>query len=69
MTSFDKTSITCTQTDKTVTADILEKSDKSMKVAVVGTNLVIYLKREDINKVYIGNYKNLEFTSCGEISL
>ena len=65
MSNFKKTTITCTQTDRAVEADILEKTDKTMKVAVVGTNLVIFMKRDDINKVFVGNYKNLEFTSRG----
>jgi len=63
---FNQVDVTCTNTGKIAIADVLQKNDKILKVALVGTNIVIMLKREDTRKLYIGNFKNLEFTSTGQ---
>jgi len=64
---MNRTTITCTDTDVAHGADILEKSDKRMKVAIEGTNVAISLFKNDPNdKVYVGNFGGLEFTSTGD---
>lgn len=64
--NFKQVLVVNTGNDKTVKADVLERSDKTLKVAIVGTNIVLYLKRTDVKKPYVGNFKNIEFTSEGE---
>ena len=53
--------ITCTNNGKTKTAEVLNKSDKYMKVVVEGTQIAIEMFRQDVNKSYIGHTAGLEF--------
>ena len=64
---FNQVEVTCTDNDKVVRADVLQKNEKTLKVALVGSNMAILLTRKDTNKPYVGNFKNLEFVSTGEI--
>ena len=41
--------ITCTNNDRTKEADVLERTDKYMKVQVPGTQLFIEMFRDDVN--------------------
>ena len=66
MKKFDQTLVTCSNTGKIVLADILEKTDKTLKVALVGTNMTLQLKKSMEKPFYIGNCGNLEFTATGE---
>jgi hypothetical protein len=43
--------------------DILSKNDNFLEVVLVGTIIKITLKKK--SGVYIGSYKNMEFTSEG----
>ena len=43
--------------------DILNKNDNFLEVVLVGTTIKIKLKKK--SGVYIGSYKNMEFTSNG----
>jgi len=64
---MDKTTITCTDTGVSHGADILEESDRRLKVAIEGTQVAITLSKQNPNdKVYVGRYSGLEFTSTGE---
>jgi hypothetical protein len=54
--------ITCTNNGKTKTAEVLQQTDKYMKVVVEGTQIAIEMFREDVNKSYIGHTAGLEFT-------
>lgn len=64
---FNQVEVTCTDNDKIVKADVLQMNEKMLKVALVGSTVAILLTRKDTNKQYVGNFKNLEFTSTGEI--
>lgn len=66
MAKFNQTLVTCSQNGKAVLGDILQKTDKALKVALVGTNLTINLQKDLHKKLYIGNAAGLEFTSSGE---
>ncbi len=59
---MEKVEITCTNNDKTKTADVLFRNDKHLKVAVEGTQITIEMHRQDLNKPYIGHTAGLEFT-------
>ena len=59
---MDKIEITCTNNDKTKTADVLFRSDKHLKVVIEGTQITIEMHRQDLNKPYIGHTAGLEFT-------
>ena len=53
--------LTCTNNDKTKEAEVLEKTDKYMKVIIPGTQLFIELFRDDVNIPYTGHTAGLEF--------
>jgi hypothetical protein len=60
-------SVYCVDTDKDALADILERSDKRIKVALVGTNMTLILTRTDVRQPYIGFAHGLEFETFGEL--
>ena len=62
---MEKVKVTCTQTNVTLGADVLRRSDKSMRVALDGTQLTLNLNRTDARDPYKGNHAGLEFTSRG----
>ena len=47
-------------------ADVLSKSDKHLRVALVNTTLTLDLHRTDLRKPYIGRLSSLEFY-CDEV--
>jgi len=64
---MDKTTVTCTDTGVSHGADILEQSDRRLKVAIEGTEVAITLFKQNPNdRIYVGNFTGLEFTSTGE---
>lgn len=54
-----------TNTGREVTADILSKSDKSLRVVPVGTTSPMTLTRRDTRGPYVGHLAGMEFTSNG----
>lgn len=64
---MDRTTVTCTNTDQTVGADILEKSGRRLKIAVDGTKSSMLLTKKDPNdRYYVGTLAGFEFTSTGD---
>ena len=59
---MEQIEIICTDNGKTKNAEVLNKSDKYMKVVVEGTQIAIEMFRKDVNKPYIGHTAGLEFT-------
>tara|TARA_B100000900_G_scaffold394355_1_gene391695 strand:- start:116 stop:310 length:195 start_codon:yes stop_codon:yes gene_type:complete len=53
--------IICKNNGKTKEAQIINQSDKYMKVVVEGTQLFIELFRDTVNKPYTGHTAGLEF--------
>ena len=47
-------------------ADVLSKSDKHLRVALVNTTVTLDLHRTDLRKPYIGRLSGLEF-KCDEV--
>ena len=47
----------------TKNCDILKKNDNFLEVVIVDTTIKIILKKK--SGIYIGSYKNMEFTSEG----
>ena len=47
-------------------ADVLSKSDKHMRVALVNTTVTLDLHRTDVRQPYIGRLSRLEFY-CDEV--
>ena len=65
--ALDRTEIFCVDNGQTALADILHKNDRRLEVAIIGTNTPIVLfKKTPVDKVYLGRYAGLEFTSTGE---
>lgn len=63
--SLETCSVVLTETGKTVRADILKRSDKSIRVALQGTDIVLNLNRTDTRRPYVGARHGLEFTTLG----
>ena len=47
----------------TKNCDILKKNDNFLEVVLEGTTIKIILKKK--GKIYVGSYKDMEFTSAG----
>ena len=63
---MDRTKVTCTDTGSTVGADVLERSDKRLKVALDGATIAIELYKDTPNaRIYVGHMFGMEFTSEG----
>ena len=63
--SLETCSVVSTETGKAVQADILKRSDKAIRVALRGTDIVINLTRTDTRRPYVGSRHGLEFTTRG----
>ncbi len=64
--TFNQVVVHCTDKNKSVRADVLHQTDTYMKVVLVGSSVVLHLKREDSKKQYIGHAHGMEFTSTGK---
>lgn len=64
-TSLETCSVKSTETGKVVKADILKKSEKSIRVALQGTDIVLNMSRADVRRPYVGSMHGLEFTTLG----
>lgn len=62
---MDKVKVTNTNNGRTVEAEVLQRSDKRLRVVLVGTSITLTMTREDTRRVYVGNSNGLEFTSMG----
>lgn len=62
---MDKVKVTNTNNGKTVEAEVLQRSDKRLRVVLVGSNITLTLTREDTRRAYVGKTNGLEFTSMG----
>jgi len=58
-------SVNSTDTGKATEADILSRSDKSIRVALTGTDIVLTLTRTDTRRPYVGRLHGMEFTTNG----
>lgn len=63
--SLETCSVVSTETNKSIQADILKKSDKSIRVALRGTDIVLNLTRVDTRRPYVGSRHGMEFTTYG----
>jgi len=60
---MNKTTIKSTETGKEQLCDILRINKKSLEVVIHNTTIKIFLKK--YNNIYVGRYKDMEFTSTG----
>jgi len=60
---MDRINITCTDTGKTVGADVLSRSNNRLEVAVDGSKMKITLHRNKATKPYVGTVGKMEFTA------
>ena len=60
---MNRTIIKSTETGKEQMCDILRKNEKVLEVVIESSTIKILLKKH--NKVYVGRYKEMEFTSTG----
>jgi len=64
---MEQCSVYCVNTETDALADILERTDKRIKVALVDTDITITLTRSDTRSPYIGFVGNMEFETFGEL--
>lgn len=57
--------LTNTNNSKTAKADVLQRSDKRLRVVLQGTDTTITLTRDDTRRPYVGSMAGLEFTTNG----
>lgn len=60
-------SVYCVSTQTDCVADILERNDKRIKVAIIDTDATIVMSRTDTRMPYIGWVGALEFETFGEL--
>ena len=60
---MNKTIIKSTESGIEKNCDIILKNEKFLEVVIENTTIKILLRK--INNIYIGKYKDLEFTSTG----
>lgn len=63
--SLETCSVVSTESGKAVKADVLKKSDKSIRVAFHGSNIAINMTRTDTRRPYVGSLHGMEFTTNG----
>jgi hypothetical protein len=64
---MEQCSVYCINTEKDAVADILERTEKRLKVAMSGTDMTIILTRQDPRQPYVGFMGGLEFETFGEL--
>jgi len=64
---MEQCSVYCVTTETDAVADILERTDKRIKVAMAGTDITVTLTRSDARAPYIGFLGNMEFETFGEM--
>jgi hypothetical protein len=57
--------VTCTDTNQTVEADLIDQTDKRLRVSFKKGRATLTMTRSDTRKVYVGNEAGLEFFSKG----
>ena len=62
---LQKVNVIRTDNDATASCDVLERSDKRLKVAFPGTTTALTLSRSDVRRAYVGVLFGIEFTSRG----
>lgn len=62
---MEQITVTCTETGKSQKADVLNRSDKSIRCVFVGTTLTLNLSRTDVRRPFTARHGGLEFTSEG----
>ena len=60
---MNQTIIKSTETGREQICDILRKNEKILEVVIQNSTIKILLKKH--NNIYIGRYKDMEFTSTG----
>lgn len=57
----------CVTTETEIVADVMEETDKRIKVVINDTDITVVLTRSDGRRPYIGHVANLEFETFGEL--
>ena len=61
----DECDVYCTETDKTVRADVAEFVDKRYLTVVIGRSVKVNLQYQEAHSMYLGAAAGLEFQSHG----
>ena len=62
---MEQCSVYCINTEKDAVADILERTEKRLKVVLSGTDMTLILTRHDTRYAYVGFMGGLEFETFG----
>lgn len=65
MAKMEQITVTCTDNGKTQVADVLSRSDKSIRCVFVGTTVTLNLSRTDVRRPYTTKQMGLEFSTEG----
>lgn len=57
--------VTCEDNGNTITCEVLERTDKRLKVVIPKTTITVSLTRQDLRKNYIGHHAGMTFASKG----
>lgn len=63
--TMQKVNVTCEDTGNVIACDVLERSDKRIKIVAPGTTTSFTLQRTDLRKPYIGSFAKLTFSTKG----
>lgn len=65
---MDQVNVTAVESGVTAVADVLQRSDRHMKVAIVATNITVTLSKNTPNDdLYTGREYGMDFTCDGEV--
>lgn len=62
---MDMVKITSTESNKTVNAEVIHRSDKKLIVILEGTTIRMTMVRDSVKKPYVGSMHKMEFVSKG----
>lgn len=64
---MEQCDVYCIATQTEARADILERTDKRIKVALEDSDITIVMTRTDTRRPYVGFAGNIEFETFGEL--
>lgn len=65
MSSLETCLVSCSENNKVSEAEVLKRSEKSIRVVLKGTNITMNMTRQDTRRPYVGTLHKLEFTTMG----
>lgn len=64
--NFKQVIVYCTDLNKDAKADVVSRTDQTIKVVFVGSTSTMTLHRMDVRRPYVGNAMGMEFSTTGK---